>query len=125
MSRGLLGRMAGDASTGQVEAVVEHLRVLLNARQGSSPCARGFGVVDLSDMVHSFPAGGVQLARAIKATIAEFEPRLRNVNVRHVPDEHDLQLRFEISAQLADGRSARPLRLTTTVHPGGRYDVTG
>src|SRR5512142_1667324 len=107
-ARGLLGRMGGGGSTGSIESVMEHLRALLNARQGSAPCAPGFGVIDLSDMVHSFPAGGVQLARAIRDTITEYEPRLRNVYVRHVPDEQDLQLRFEISAQLGEGRSARP-----------------
>lgn len=121
--RGILSRIAGDDGADEVEAIVEHLRVLLNTRQGEAPSAPSFGVVDFSDMVHAFPGAVQQLVRSIRATILEFEPRLRNVNVRHVTNEGELLLRFEISAQLADQRSARTLRFATTVRPGGRFDV--
>ena len=109
----------------ELESIIAHLTVLLNARQGDSPGAPSFGVVDFSDMVHSFPGAAQQLTRSIRATIMEFEPRLKNVNVRHMPQDGDLVLRFEISAQLANQRSARTLRFATTVRPGGRFDVAG
>jgi type VI secretion system protein len=121
--RGILSRIAGDDGADEVEAIVEHLRVLLNTRQGEAPSAPSFGVLDFSDMVHAFPGAVQQLVRSIRATILEFEPRLRNVNVRHVTNDGELLLRFEISAQLADQRSARTLRFATTVRPGGRFDV--
>jgi type VI secretion system protein len=124
-SRGLLGRISGGGSTDEVESILQHLRALLNTRQGSAPCAPAFGVVDLADMVHAFPAAGQQVARAIKATITDYEPRLRGVQVRHVPDDAGLVLRFEISAQLADVRAGRTLRFATTLRPGGRFDVAG
>lgn len=121
----MLARIRGSPVTGDIASIVSHLCALLNTRQGAAPCSPGFGVVDLVDMVHSFPGAGPQLARTIRSTIIEFEPRLRNVSVRHVPDEHGLVLRFEISAQLAQGRAGRTLRFATTVSPGGRYDVAG
>ncbi len=121
-ARGLLSRISQAGPTDEVESVLEHLRVLLNTRQGEAPCAPSFGVLDLSDVVHSFPAAYADLAQAIRATIMEYEPRLRSVTVRHIPDD-GLILRFEIGAQLAGPRGDRGVRFATTVRPGGRYDV--
>lgn len=109
--RGLLSRIESEEGTSSrnVDAsasIVEHLRVLLNTRKGDSVTVPGFGVVDFTDLVHSFPSAIQTLQVAIRATVLEFEPRLRNVSVRHVPDEDPLVLRFEITAQPAD-RSAR------------------
>ncbi|MGC3998842.1 MAG: type VI secretion system baseplate subunit TssE [Anaeromyxobacter sp.] len=120
-----MAKLSGAGSTGDIESIVSHLRALLNTRQGAAPCSPGYGVMDLADVVHAFPSAGPQLARAIRATILEFEPRLRNVNVRHVSDEQGLVLRFEISGQLAQSKTARTLRFATTVSPGGRFDVAG
>lgn len=124
--RGLLWRIATSEPAGdEVTAIVEHLRVLLNTRQGEAPAAPTYGVLDFSDVVHAMPGAAQALVRSIRTTILEHEPRLRNVTVRHVTESDELRLRFEISAQLADGRSARTLRLATTVRPGGRFDVNG
>jgi type VI secretion system protein len=125
--RALLSRIAGrdTAPIDAVESIGAHLRVLLNTRRGDSVTAPDFGILDFTDLVHEFPSGIQQLAKSIRATVMQFEPRLKNVSVRHMPDESPLTLRFEISAQLADGRSARPLRFATMVRPGGRVDVAG
>lgn len=123
--RGLLSRLAAPGtSPGEVEAILEHLRVLLNTRLGSAPSAPRYGVMDLSDVVHAFPEAAQVLVRSIRATLIEHEPRLEAVAVRHVTGEGELTLRFEISAQLA-GPRARAVRFFTTVRPGGRFDVAG
>jgi type VI secretion system protein len=125
--RALLSRLAG-RDTNPVDAVQSigaHLRVLLNTRRGDSATAPDFGILDFNDVVHEFPGGVQQLAKSIRATILQYEPRLKSVSVRHVPDESPLTLRFEISGQLAEGRSARTVRFATTVKPGGRVDVAG
>jgi type VI secretion system protein len=124
--RGLLSRVATPAfEVEEVESIVEHLRVLLNTRQGEAPSAPSYGVIDFSDVVHSMPGAAQALIRSIRATILEHEPRLKSVSVRHVTESDELQLRFEISAQLADGGASRMLRFATTVRPGGRFDVNG
>jgi type VI secretion system protein len=127
MPRALLSRIArGDPRPIEAAASIgEHLRVLLNTRCGGSATAPDFGIIDFTDVVHEFPGGIQQLARSIRSTILQFEPRLRNVAVRHVPDESPLALRFEITAQVADARAGRTLRFATTVRPGGRIDVAG
>ncbi len=123
--RGLLAKITGSDTSDTIHSIVSHLQVLLNTRKGDAICAPEFGVVDFVDIVHSFPGSIQQLVKSIRATILEFEPRLKNVNVRHIPDQDSLTLQFEISAQLANDRSNRMLRVSTTVRPGGRMDVSG
>ena len=82
----------------------------------------GYGVPDFSDVVHSFPGGIQALQKAIRETITEFEPRLKSVQVRHVPNEDDvLTLRFEITGRMAEG--GRLLKLQTRVLAGGKINV--
>ena len=122
-----MSRIGGQdaARVDEVQSILSHLKVLLNTRQGDSPCVPGYGIVDFADMVHGFPASVPQLVKSIRSTIIEFEPRLKNVTVRHQPDEVSLVLRFEIAAQLAQAKGTRMLRLATTVLPGGSIDIAG
>jgi type VI secretion system protein len=121
--RGLLSRIARDgALLPEVESILAHVRALLNARRGEAPCAPGLGVADFADVVHAFPGGVDHLAKSIRATLLEFEPRLKAVSVRPLPSEGQLTLRFEIAAQLT-APGGRALRMTTTVFPGGRVAV--
>lgn len=124
--RALLSRIAGKdgAPLDEVESILAHLRVLLNTRRGDCVTAPEFGIVDFADVVHEFPGGIQHLARSMRATILLHEPRLKNVAVRYVPDEEALTLRFEITAQLARGRTTRTLHLATTMRAGGRVDVS-
>ncbi|HEY6004387.1 MAG TPA: type VI secretion system baseplate subunit TssE [Anaeromyxobacter sp.] len=108
-----------------VESIAANLRALLNTRKGDCVTAPDFGILDFADVVHDFPGGIQQLAKSIRTTVLQYEPRLKNLAVRHVPDENPLTLRFEITAQVAEGKAARTLRFATTVKPGGRVDVAG
>src|SRR5215475_10482870 len=105
--RGLLDRLGRGANPrATVEpttAVGNHLRALLNTRQGSAPCVPGYGMVDFTDLLHTFPKGIPTLAAAIRATVLQYEPRLKNVSVRHIADDDPSLLKFEITGQLADG----------------------
>ena len=124
--RGLLDRLGRGARTGAAAetstAVGDHLRALLNTRQGSYPAAPGYGMVDFTDLLHTFPKGIPTLAASIRATILAFEPRLKNVVVRHLPDEDPWRLKFEIVGQLSDARHTT-LKFRTAVSPSGQFDV--
>ncbi len=124
--RGLLYRIASGASDAPLdlrESVLAHLRVLLNCRQGSAPCAPDLGMPDFSELAHAFPEAVHQLQRMVKATIETYEPRLRNVVVRQIPDESALQVRLEISAVAVDERGRGNLTFATTLGPGGQLNV--
>ncbi len=125
MGRGLLSRIGSRApsegAATEADSIVEHLRVLLNTRRGHSEAVPQFGLPEFSELAHGFPSSIQSLQRAIRDSIIEFEPRLKNVSVRHVTDVHALVLRFEITGRLVHWK--RPLKLQTRVVAGGKFDV--
>ncbi|QRK13273.1 type VI secretion system baseplate subunit TssE [Archangium violaceum] len=128
--RGLLTRLASSshgalAPRGNaVAAIAEHLRVLLNTRKGEAAAAPGFGIMDFNDIIHLFPAAIPRMQQSIRTAIQEFEPRLKNVVVMHVPDEQDpTALRFDIIAQLNIKDARGTVRFHTELQPGGRVDL--
>ncbi len=130
MGRGLLSRLTATSVNearplNELESIVEHLRALLNTRQGEAPTAPDFGVVDFTDLVHNFPEAIQTLQRCIRTTILQYEPRLKNVVVQHVRDDEVLVLKFQITAQLQNkgGRSGGSVRFETQLRAGGHVSV--
>ncbi len=105
-----------------VSSVVDHLRVMLNTRQGESATVPDFGLVDFSDVCHNMPEAIGAIQQSIRATILKYEPRLKNVSVRFVPSEDPLVVRFEVVARLADARRS-VVRLRTALTAGGHVQV--
>ena len=115
------------ARDGDVEtSVSQHLNRLLNTRQGSCLTCPDYGLVEVSEVLHDFPDAIGIVQRALKNTIQQYEPRLKNVQVRHVKIETpgELTLQFEVTAQLqlADGRR-QALRFSTAVDSSGNVKV--
>ncbi len=129
MGRGLLSRIEGLSHSGVrapeslSEVLAAHLRVLLNTRQGDAATAPSYGLVDFTDLVHSIPTSVHALQAAIRSTILDFEPRLKNVSVRYLPDDQPLVLKFEITAQPTTEGARGLLRFRTQVVPGGKVEV--
>ena len=138
MTGSLLSRLESAADPHSVErqsykqtdlesSVIAHLADMLNTRQGSSLTCPDYGVLDMNDVLHDFPDGVGLLQRAIKHSIATYEPRLKNVQGRPIKNEQtqSLVLEFEITAQLElpDGRR-QPLRLATSVDEHGHVKFT-
>jgi type VI secretion system protein len=107
-------------------AVAQHLHRLLNTRQGSCLTCPDYGLIEVSEVLYDFPDAIGIMQRALKNTIQTYEPRLKNVQVRHVKSEvlGDMILQFEITAQLQlpDGRR-QALRFTTGVDGSGNVKV--
>ncbi len=122
-----MGRIASKTVTRSVDdrsSIVEHLQALLNARKGQSPCSPDYGVIDMVDLVHSFPQALGDLQISIRDTILKYEPRLKNVRVRFKEnDDNVLALRFEITGQLSAPGSRGLLRFQTLVNSSGAFSV--
>ena len=103
-------------------AVIGQISRMLNTRQGSSLTCPDYGIVELSEIVHDFPDAIGIMQRAIKNSIQLYEPRLKNVQVRHIKNEatHAMLLEFEITAQLQlpDGRK-QAVRMSTSMDDNG------
>jgi type VI secretion system protein len=121
--RGLLDRLGKPAKRSTVlESIVAHLRVLLNSRTGTSLTAPDYGVIDFNDIVHNLPDGVRYIQASLRETIQNHEPRLTNVNIRHLKTDDSLLLRFEITARLA-GDPLNVLRLHCRLYPGGMFAI--
>ena len=107
-------------------AVTEHIVRMLNTRQGSCLTCPDYGLVEVSEVLYDFPDAVGIVQRALKNSIQQYEPRLKNVQVRHVKNEyaHEMMLQFEITAQLhlPDGRR-QSLRFATTVDGSGNVKI--
>ena len=109
-----------------VESVLEHLRKMLNVRQGSVCTLPDYGIPDLNSLFMQYPDAVLALRRIIRESLEKYEPRLRRVNVRYIPVEDDpLILRFEITARLAMDEKDSPIRFETVVGDNGEVRVRG
>lgn len=130
----LLERLAREGASGPrattlktatpADSVVRNLRRLFNARQGCSQTRPDLGMPDFGDTMYSFPNALPEIIRAIKLQVEQFEPRLRNVQVRHDGDHDDPQtVRFSIRADLVVSDEVSPIRFAGVLGGDGHVDV--
>lgn len=106
------------------EAVLAHVRQLLNSRQGLAPACLDYGMPDLCDLVYSFPQASGDLRKAIKSGIEKYEPRLRRVIVTQADSaDEPLTLRYEIRADLITEEGKTPIWIQTKVDEFGGIEV--
>jgi type VI secretion system protein len=107
-------------------AVTEHITRMLNTRQGACLTCPDYGLIEVSEVLYDFPDAVGIVQRALKNSIQAYEPRLKNVQVRHIKSEyaHEMILQFEITAQLqlSDGRR-QAMRFGTTVDGSGNVKI--
>lgn len=120
----LMGRLAqGGASRAHcVDDIVAHLQVLLNTRQGASPARQDYGLTDLLPLLRALPESRPALCERLRATIADFEPRLCNIRVSQSPSVNTLVVQFDIVAELR--RDNTSIALTTRVMGDERLRVS-
>ncbi|HSN97676.1 MAG TPA: type VI secretion system baseplate subunit TssE [Candidatus Nanopelagicales bacterium] len=107
-------------------AIMTHLKNMLNTRQGSSLTCPDYGLMEVSDVLHEFPDAIGLLQRSIKNSIQQYEPRLKNVQVRQLKNDvaQAMVLEFEITAQIQypDGRRQQ-LRFGASVDHSGNVKM--
>jgi type VI secretion system lysozyme-like protein len=98
-------------------AVLSHLRAMFLTRAGSSPACADYGIVSVTDIVHSCPDAIEDVLKSIRGTIRLHEPRLLNVVVKHVPRDGaaDATIRFEVSADMMNGDRKAPVKFETII----------
>lgn len=108
-------------------AVTLHISRMLNTRQGSCLTCPDYGLIEVSEVLYDFPDAIGIMQRSIKNCIQAYEPRLKNVQVRHIKNDfaNELILQFEITAQLhlPDG-TRKALRFSTAVDPSGNVKLS-
>lgn len=115
---------SGMTETELRDSILRNLRLMCMTRVGSVPSAPKLGVISVSDVLHSFPDAATVMARSIRDTIEQYEPRLTNVRVQFVPSATiELVLRFEVVGQAILGGRRTPISFETNIDPNRRMTV--
>jgi len=105
-------QLASDADTR--DSVLNHLRSICFTRRGSMLTCPELGVIDVSELLHSFPDAITEMSRTLKQAIQTYEPRLANVRIQHIPTE-DMTLRYSVTAQLVLESKRLPVQFETSI----------
>lgn len=111
------------------DSIVEHLRKLLNTREGSVPIDPNYGMPDMSNIAGSFALGTTeQLSEAIIRQVARYEPRLKAPKITVEKETRDvITLRFELSGLVASsqdsGSDQQPYSMVIRVNSSGQVFV--
>ena len=109
-----------------IDSVLEHLQQILNTRQGSALIGDDYGVPDFTELTQAYPDSVREFARSIRQTIQKYEPRLKGIRVRLIPQDEDfLSLRFQIMAQLLTEDHKEPVLFESVVDSDGKISISG
>lgn len=111
------------------DSIVEHLRRLLNTREGSVPIDPEYGMPDMSNIAGSFALGTTeQLSEAILRQVTRYEPRFRSPKITVQKETREvITLRFELSGLVAStqegGSAQQPFSMIVRVNSSGQVFV--
>lgn len=108
------------------DSILRNLQDILNSHAGCCEIRRDYGMPDFNDLAGHFPDAISIITRAIKAQIENFEPRLSNINVRHIPDpDNPLGFSFSIAVTLTLDDGTERLNFQTDLSDDGKLRVRG
>jgi type VI secretion system protein len=104
-----------------LRSVMKNLQQILNTRQGSAAAQMDLGIPSPHELLQGFPVTQDRAQQVIRRSIMAYEPRLANVIVRYDKQEDKaMDMRFQVTAQLAGGNQRDPISFTTAVTQDGR-----
>jgi len=107
------------------QSVCRNLERILNSRNGMSQACAAYGLPDLTQIVNGVPERAREIEHAVQRCILEYEPRLKQVEVEHVPDAHGpMTACFRIRASVLAGKSAEEVWFETVVVSSGRVRLS-
>jgi len=107
------------------DSVLEHLRRILNTRQGCVPIADDYGVPEFTEYLHLGAEVHRELEKILRTTIQKYEPRLKGVRVSFIPEEEGrlaLQLQFHVVAKLANDPKMQ-VQFETSIDGNGQISM--
>jgi type VI secretion system protein len=106
------------------ESILQNLVHMCTTRAGTMLTCPDYGIADVTEMIHSFPDAISIMAQSLRHTILNYEPRLQNVQVVHVPTEQtDLTLRFEVRARVVLEGSKTAVKFETALDTSRRLTI--
>ena len=109
-----------------IDSIIRHLERILNTRQGSVQIADDYGIPDFTDTSSGFSDTIRDLERTIRNTIQKYEPRLKSVRVKFVPQEETmLSVSFQIVGQLNLEEGKNPITFQSVMGSDGKFSIKG
>jgi len=117
-------RRGGPDAKRMIDSIIRHLEQILNTRWGSAQIADDYGVPDFTDLSSGFPDALRDLERTIRNTIEKYEPRLKSVRVKFIPQEENmLAVSFQIVAQLVLDEGKNPVTFQSVMDSEGKFTI--
>lgn len=108
-----------------ISSVLRHLQKVLNTRQGDVPIAEDYGVPDITSFRHTVPFSLREMEKSIRRTIEKYEPRLKGVRVKFIPQEEEkLTVSFQIHARLVLEGQKEPVRFRSQIDSYGKIKIS-
>lgn len=109
----------GDQIDARVRSIKRNLARVLNVRAGGAGSAPELGVVDFNDSAAQSGDLIKDAIASIESCIREYEPRLGQVDVKHVPEANrPLELQFAIVAYLPVSTGHERIRIDIMMEEG-------
>ncbi|UCG64949.1 MAG: type VI secretion system baseplate subunit TssE [Deltaproteobacteria bacterium] len=117
-------RRGGKDPKRMIDSIIRHLERILNTRQGSVPIADDYGIPDFTDLSSGFSDALRDLERTIRNTIQKYEPRLKSVRVKFIPqEENTLAVSFQIVGQLILEEEKNPITFQSVMDSDGKFTI--
>ncbi|MDR2354194.1 MAG: type VI secretion system baseplate subunit TssE [Deltaproteobacteria bacterium] len=104
-----------------VASLEKHLKLILNTRQGTSQSIPDFGMPDYQSLMGQGDLDGLRkLSHILTEVIRKYEPRLKGVEVTHVPGHLESGiLEFSLAGEFFIGKDKQSVFFQTTINPDG------
>lgn len=109
-----------------VRSVSDHLRRLLNTRQGSVELDAHFGIPDFTNTGSGLSLGSTNdIEDEIRRMVLKYEPRLKSPKVILSKEASDvLSMQFSLDGRLEVAHGDIPLHLSTAVGANGKINIS-
>ena len=109
-----------------VNSVMEHLKRILNTRQGSVPMDPEFGVPNFSELPGNFSSPETdKIKTTLEEMIKRYEPRLAEVSITFEGTTSDaLGLQFRVSAVIYYLKHRVPLNVSTRMSANSTFQLS-
>jgi type VI secretion system protein len=119
-------RRGGRDPKRMIDSIIQHLERILNTRQGSVLIAEDYGIPDFTNLSSGFSEALRDLERTIRNTIQKYEPRLKSVRVKFIPQEETtLTVSFQIVGQLVMEEEKNPITFQSVMDSDGKFTIRG
>lgn len=103
-----------------VLSVLDNLRRILNSRAGALSHLPDYGLPDMGVILQGLPGSARDLMNSMALTLRKYEPRLYDVQIHLLPEEHPGHLQYALDLQLKSGQR---VQFGTRLGPEGKVLV--